>query len=567
VDIPTKHSSWTVLVLPENNTDIVLQEISDLDAIPYRDRRTSYGRFYSQVNRAQPEALILEDGPDYTEPAKERSKPATNIGDQESGPKMATTSALDNDHFNAFLKEFLGNGQKQPPAHKHLTDDKFWSAAVESCVSVSLGLVIHPKSAEVASRIRHIPLEGSDDAVFLHRIPGLLQVLPHLIWNREKVIDVLSFRLLHNPWKQPGPAFPEIRLDFEINSLNEDERSAEFKGLYALTKDRSGQVMLPSQVVDLCFKRKKIFQAKLDNLENQPDVKQFIEQTKANILDGSGRLRAPGSVLIHVPFAVAELTTSMRKNSPKNAPPSKPTRVGAKVQYTLPEVANKTGILAHYHFIGVEHLQIAGYTFEGYPVRYTSVEAGKLGGKYGNLEILMPTPDPAEKYSKERASAQRIAFAKTSLKLVHLVDQAAHGKLERPGPVVQPAKADEETDQEGMERWTPEYLNQTAMQTSTGHEDEVDGTEERPGGELSETVGHHTTIATRTDAAISSRAEGDASSEAPPAAKGEETIQPIESASDEYPPGRGQSTIPLDTTEHEEDWESAEPKQRAAASG
>jgi hypothetical protein len=573
VDIPGKRRTQTAFASSGNN-DVVLQEISDLEALPYRDRRTPFGRLCSPVTRTEIKPLLPKPEPDYTESAGKISTPETySLGDQGTDSNTVTIST------NGWLNKILMNAI-QPSVNALLVDDKLWNATADVQVSASLGLVIHSKSSESTSRITPPPSDPSDNASFLHRVPGLSQVLPHLIWNREKVIDVLSFRLLHNPWKQPGPTLPEIRLDFDINSLSEDERSTKFKSLYALTKDRRGQVMLPSQAVDLCFKKKKTFHAKIGSLESQPDVKQFIEQTKANILDGSGTLRAPGSVLIHVPFAVVEparvtpMTEATRK-ARKNATPPRPTRTPASEKFhcILPETVDKMGILAQYYFIGVEHLQIAGYTFEGYPIRYTSIEAGKLGGKYGDLEILMPTPDWPEEMTENRmqkeSAAQRKAFTEVALKLVHLVDKAAHGELERPGPVIQHSKAGTDIDQEGMERWTPEHLNLAPWRPSAGHEDEVGGTEKRPGDELSESEHYHETIITATDADISSLVNPeDAGTEAPPAINLDEVVQPIETTSDECPPNQAQSTIkPLDATENEAESEIDKPERRVAASG
>lgn len=440
-------------------------------------------------------------------------------------------------------------------------ESRFWSDTCIRQVSASLGLILHPKADESNSRIAPAPSDMSENSSFLNRIPGLSRVLPYLTWDRKNVTDILSFRLLHDPWKKYlGPPLPEIRLEFEITSSNEDERHVELKGLYAIRTDIRGQVMLPSQAVDLCFKRKETYHAGLNDLESQPEIRQFIEQTRANVLDGSGTLRTPATVRLHLPFSVigkrgrtlshhSIATKSLMWQTPKNLP----------VSEDLSEIVDETGVLALYHFIGVEHLQTAGYTFEGYPVRYTSVEAGKLGGCYGDLEILMASADgELLKHEKGISDVPHQAFIEVALKLVNLVDKAAHGKLERPGQLSQPAMLNLDIDQEGMKRWIPEHVAPKTPRSSTWQEAEIDGTEERVGDEQPDSNNDHTTILTLT--------EPDGTSvEASPITSIGEVTQSIVDVSVESFPGKDAitSTKPLNAGESE----TTEPEERTAASG
>lgn len=527
--------------------DTVMQEISDLEALPYRDRSSSYGRFWAPITRKQRE-----------QPQSEPESP--HISDKVSSHDSSST--LESEAI-AQLIDMTRNWllPTVPTVIAPITGEstawaKFWNTQSSIACSASLGSILHP--------INSVPALGNTPAAlplnvrFLRRVPGFSRLLPHLLWDRKEVTNILSFRLLHNPWRSSGSRLPDMRLDFEIKSeikpFGEARKNVDFKGLNIISRDRRNFVMTPSKAVDLCLKSQETYHANHALLDAQPEVKTFIEQTKANIVADSGTLRTPPSVRIHLPCSFdGHGRTTASRNSRK-----KPDAGDA------PETVKDTGILANYYFAGVEHIQLAGYTFEGHPVRYTNVEGGKLGGKYGNLEIFMPQTE--ESRGEEEGVDQPEAFIRSVLNLVNLVDTAAQGRLKRPGRRV--TEDGGEDHEEGMEQWMPEHLGQKSSQplAAAKREQEVNGTEEGADDELPESADEHAPIATGPEEIDLIRvAESDPSAEAPPVAPLDNSVQPLKVASDECPSDQDQATItkPL----HAEDSESPEPEQRAAASG
>lgn len=548
IQVPLKSATSkkrSFLTLPRT-TDAVMQEISDLEALPYRDRSRSYGRLcapITQTLRGHPHSDVESSHTSDQAPLQDSDDMV------EHGP-IVEYIATARHGLQPIVPNVIAPFTGEPPEWA-----KFWNIQPTATFSVSLGSVVHPRNSTpgldmtpAATPSRHTR--------FLRRVPGVSSLLPHLFWDRKDVTNILSFQLSHNPWRSSGPALPDIQLNFEIKSeikrFGVLSKIVKFKGLHLSSRDVRTFVMLPSQAVDLCIKKEEKYHASNEYLEAQPEVKTFIERTKANIEADNGTLRTPPSVRIHVPSSFA--------GHGKKAAPTRPRK-------KEPETDHDAGILAEYFFAGVEHMQIAGYTFGSYPVRYTSVEGGRLGGKYGDLEILMPKFEKQPNGDDE--AKQRVAFIQTVFKLVSLVDTAAQGRLERPGRrVSEDGSEDEEVDidHEGFEQWTPEHLVPKSSQPTTRHEeDEVDGEEERA-NELPESGGDHATIVTGHEGIDLARVNtSDTAAKAPPVAHLDGLVQPIEVVPDECSLDGDQPNItkPFDAEESE----ILESEQRAAASG
>ncbi|KAE9978095.1 hypothetical protein BLS_000871 [Venturia inaequalis] len=548
IQVPLKSATSrkrTFLTLPRT-TDAVMQEISDLEALPYRDRSRSYGRLcapITQTLRGHPHSDVESSHTSDQAPLQDSDDMV------EHGP-IVEYIATARHGLQPIVPNVIAPFTGEPPEWA-----KFWNIQPTATFSVSLGSVVHPKNSTPGLDITPAATP-SRHTRFLRRVPGVSSLLPHLFWDRKDVTNILSFQLSHNPWRSSGPALPDIQLNFEIKSeikrFGALSKIVEFKGLHLSSRDVRTFVMLPSQAVDLCIRKEEKYHANNEYLETQPEVKTFIERTKANIEADNGTLRTPPSVRIHVPSSFA--------GQGKKAAPTRPRK-------KEPETDHDAGILAEYFFAGVEHMQIAGYTFGSYPVRYTSVEGGRLGGKYGDLEILMPKFEKQPNGDDE--AKQLVAFIQTVFKLVSLVDTAAQGRLERPGRrVSEDGSEDEEVDidQEGLEQWTPEHLVPKSSQPTTRHEeDEVDG-EAECANELPESGGDHATIVTGHEGIDLARVNtSDTAAKAPPVTHLDSLVQPIEVVPDECPLDGDQPDItkPFDAEESE----ILESEQRAAASG
>jgi hypothetical protein len=100
-------------------------------------------------------------------------------------------------------------------------------------------------------------------------------------------------------------------------------------------------------------------------------------------------------------------------------------------------------LLANYIFAGVEHTQSVRFELEGYPLSYHSVEAGRLGGNYREMALIIPD---TEGFDQNEAVEKCRDLVDVGLKLVNLVDKAAHGRLELPQVQVRKHAASSETE-------------------------------------------------------------------------------------------------------------------------
>ncbi|QDS73715.1 hypothetical protein FKW77_003502 [Venturia effusa] len=526
--------------------DAVMQDVSDLEALPYRDRSSSYGRLCAPTTRK----ILPQPQPELHSQDSSDRFPALEIDSAVDHSVVAEVTAMAGQGrwLQLIASDITNPITSEPPAWA-----KFWTTQTGPTISVHLGSVIHAKGSDSAVERTHAP-RLSTHAKFLHGVPGFSSLLPHLSWDRKHLTNILSFRLLHDPWRSSGRPRPDLHLDFEVKSdatpFGETQKKIDFKGLYAITRDRRNLVMLPSQAVDICFKKEEVYHATDAYFSTQPDVTAFIEQTKANIVAGLGILRAPANVRLRLPFPI----TAHRK---KNA--SKKTKKSPSASDS-PEAANDAGVLADYYFSGVEHKQVAGYTFKGCPVRYTSVEGGKFGGKYGNLEIFMPQIE--ESKDGDDKNSQREVFVQSVLNLVGLVDKAAQGRLERPGRRVSEDENEGQEidiDQADLEQWTPEHLMPKSSQPAATPKSEEEV--QRAEHELSGLAGHHANISTGLQE--NELAQFDASTTVSPVALLDGSAQSTEVAPDERLPDQTTFTQTIEV----EEIDTPRPAQRSAASG
>lgn len=551
VRVPMKSAAVrkeTFLTVP-GTTDAVMQEISELEALPYRDRSRSLGRLCSPNTQTQRE----DPRPDL-ESTHSSDKPPTHDSSSavEHGP-IAEYIATTRHWLQPMVPNVIAPFTDEAP-----TWAKFWNTRSNVTFSVSLGSVVHPRDPDSGTTPA---AEPSHHARFLRRVPGFPSLLPHLFWDHKDAANILSFRLLHDPWRSSGPALPDIRLDFEIKSetrhIGAPSKVVDFKGLHLISRDLRAFLMLPSHAVDLCFQNQETYHASNEYLETQPEIKTFIESTKSNILADNGTLRSPPSVSIHIPSSFIghgkqAASTNRRKKEPDAG--------------KVPKTVNDTGILVDYYFAGVEHIQAVGYTFGGYPVRYTSVDGGRLGGKYGDLEIFMPKLE--EQPNRDDEAEQREAFVRTAFELVNLVDTAAQGRLERPGrKVFEDEVEDEETDndQKGVDQRMPEDLCPKPSQSTPVHDQEIDASAKRNHDELENAGDDATIVSVPEKSELDGVGKSDASVEATPVVHSNGLIQLIEVRSDDCSSDQDQAIItkPFDA-EHSGD---PEPERRAAASG
>jgi hypothetical protein len=419
-----KDSNW-----PPSN---LLQPISTLDALPYRERRDDYGRVCLPTESS---SASKEDHADQPS----RSATAAVIP-KSDGPK------LDSRHVNAVVKQTVAHllqqtkfvpqvdttkavvakagdetagkpstlSDEEPPAtvqkiprESALETFKHpWSHRPEITISAVIGQVLHRASASTTPKWEETPNEFKNTS-FLRTAPNISKILTLLpeLFQSKPGSDILSFRLFQDPWSSNDTfLLPEIRMDFKVNPVSETLRTAVLDRMYAIVDPRSTYVMLPTRSVDVCLDRQMIVLMDLEAIERNEVLRTYVEKTKQNI-EGDGRLRAPHTLRLPISSWMA---TKTKKKGPASQ--------------KQPEV-----IMGNYFFAGIEHRQTLSFAptaFSPFPLSYNSVEAGQMGGRYGELSLQAPQTFQTTEDARKTATL----LVKKAFGLVDSIDTAVCGK-------------------------------------------------------------------------------------------------------------------------------------------
>ena len=287
-------------------------------------------------------------------------------------------SPLDN-HANAAntLNEFLA----PPRVNKELLHKAypFWQSSVVHSHSAIVGQVVFPTMAAVQESAS---MKTSPEGVNNHRISRTLEKVP-----REFVSSVAGiFRLLQplasinsNPTnveylqvhltpslkKKNLPVPAELLPDLEIRiSLDNATRSTTIE--YArLVRDHKLDCLMPKHTADLRIVRSSCVYSQSAGACD-PRIQQFIQDSNLDIW-GTDRLRTPTELAFEIPYhALRPHNMSSKEKKPDS-------------------------MLVGYTCTGLEHhsqlLIPIGKPGEWSYLQYTSIEAGKLGGRRDELAL------------------------------------------------------------------------------------------------------------------------------------------------------------------------------------
>ncbi|KAI9817629.1 MAG: hypothetical protein M1832_004633 [Thelocarpon impressellum] len=151
-------------------------------------------------------------------------------------------------------------------------------------------------------------------------------------------------------------SFPGLEVTLDLSSESKEPR---LHAVCATLSEQQVDVMLPYQPADLRFTRRTEFS--LEARRPVQSIADFLARSYLNIR-GQGRLRTPSTLVVPLPrWALAH--------------------ADARSDEDVTEV--------EYLFTGLEHRQTLDIVHEGWRAQYTSVEAGKTGGRRCELRVLM----------------------------------------------------------------------------------------------------------------------------------------------------------------------------------
>ena len=204
-------------------------------------------------------------------------------------------------------------------------------------------------------------------------VPDLVQFVAQLPREDQPVKEQLCIYASPSPWRLSAEqrlATPPLEITMDVDP---DNRGSHLSSVRAVAGEHIADVMLPSHAADVRFTRRELIE--LMDPSSSEGVMAFLDRSNLNV-KGQGRLRTPPTLRIQVPQANSRLSASQR-------------------------LALSTNNLfeAEYLFTSLCHRQTVALSYEGLQVQYTSVEAGRTGGRRCEVQLLMDAKDAQEQAS------------------------------------------------------------------------------------------------------------------------------------------------------------------------
>ena len=248
----------------------------------------------------------------------------------------------------------------------------YWSDKYFTSSSILVGNVLHSHSNEKSARAKKLLIDKRDEVLhaFSTSVPNLTQLLASANVLRPKQVESLVLRFLPNPLQTSvsgnravGPAalnvFPPVDMRFDIDP---DTREAKLRETQAVIQEDKTDLMLPDQAVDLRFLQKTTSRLRRKYI---PQIKQFLDKSNLNL--AGGQLETPAKIMLPISRHLCN---------------------SHGFQLLLGKEGNEQEIAeVEYLFAGLEIRCTIALDFEGWRLLYTSIEAGKAGGRRSELRL------------------------------------------------------------------------------------------------------------------------------------------------------------------------------------
>jgi hypothetical protein len=317
------------------------------------------------------------------------------------------TNELDIKKAPSILVSTPSRSQEHPTSMKKLTakpseegdGSTYWASDLFTETSALMGSVIHSSLSPMPSSPSSAPPMKLADDYMVHsystHIPNISRVLSKSTTSlHNKDIQRIILRFQPNPFYQGTPvkgaigaaalaAFPPIEMIFDV--ADNDLNITKLKYVQAIVSESKTDIMLPDNAVDLRFQQRTTSRLKRRYIDQ---VREFLKKSKLS-LKGAGALETPPSIILPISSHICrepgfKLLDAKHPKSKSNQP-----------EEDFREV--------EYLFTGLEVRRTLGFQYKGWLLLYTSVEAGKAGGRRGELRLR---PSQFQKVAKEEDFVQ-----------------------------------------------------------------------------------------------------------------------------------------------------------------
>ena len=263
----------------------------------------------------------------------------------------------------------------------------YWSAKPFTSSSILVGSVLHSHPNEKSARATKLLKSNRSEVLhaFSSGVPNLSQILTHATLlrakqeltpvsqptpSRIKPVESLILRFLPNPFQisdsdnQPVgasalDAFPPVEMRFDIDPEN---REAKLRETQVVIQEDISDIMLPEQAVDLRFEQRQTRRLRRKYI---PQIKQYLEQS--DLCLAGGQLETPAKIRLPISRHICK-------------------DQGLQLLSGHPD-ADQDVAEVEYLFAALEIRSTIALSFKGLRLLYTSIEAGKAGGRRSELKV------------------------------------------------------------------------------------------------------------------------------------------------------------------------------------
>jgi hypothetical protein len=309
--------------------------------------------------------------------------------------------------------------QKQQEPTEVETDDSqhkpkgyaYWQDNYHTESSALLGSIIHSHLDPAKPFAKALQSMGETSDVrraFSTAVPNLSTILGSKPTRaiRRKPLESLIMRFQPNPFFIPKEsttpigiaalsAFPPIEMRF---ATNQETKELELKDIQAVVSLENSDIMLPDSAVDLRFQQRSLSRFRVLHNRYPPGISEFLHNSTLNL--SQGKLETPPKLTIPIARHLCQ-------------EPGLDLLGKKEAEGDLHDV--------EYLFAGLEIRKTMVLEFEGWRLLYTSIEAGKAGGRRGELRLR---PIRTKRFGQEDTEA---AFVDTAYRLA---DALATGEVE-----------------------------------------------------------------------------------------------------------------------------------------
>ncbi|KAF2139524.1 uncharacterized protein K452DRAFT_360318 [Aplosporella prunicola CBS 121167] len=406
LDLPSR-AEGTVLAKDEGEG--VLQVVTGT-ALPFRQRDKGYGRLAFPVARE----LISENKQDeHDEQDEAFMKRITSSIMKWNGPRRPEREEG--------LQEF------EEPEVEEDTVKSAWSDSSITEIFAEYGNILHPP-VEMGSSLSSVPVSSlvsdtdREPRTFLHTLPGFSPLLKEISTYarasknsfdaQARIPHGLLFRFIPSPWQAEDISVVKDLPVADMRIVVDQNGNPKFQGLSLTLKERTTEVLLPSKAVDVRFERRESLWRESTFADKA--IRSYLYTIKMG--QGTDRkIRALPFLKLSIP---AWTVNNPEKWSEKFLMRQTPRGEEFRVNYLL---------------YGIEHRQIIRFDQpnDEYRVTYSSVEAGKVRGRRGELRLRFKTPEQTPTTDDLTAELEERVqrLVEKGLAMANTIDDAANNRL------------------------------------------------------------------------------------------------------------------------------------------